>query len=191
MEKSEADIVREIVSQALGFGIELLSLVELMDAQNSNNVNANLVKAGLQNPLISIRNATMTRIVLMVAREYSRPRRTDRNLHRAFDLLGEPSVRDVFSNREAALVEAEKHFRKCKDDERLVKIKHFRDKYTAHIAEPEEIPLPLYKELFAFARETVSCIEKIAAATATTGTTADPVTSKADAALFWKSWAST
>lgn len=104
--------------------------------------------------------------------------------------MGEPSVRDVFSNREAALVEAEKHFRKCKDDERLVKIKHFRDKYTAHIGEPAKIPLPLYKELFAFARETVSCIEKIAAATAATGTIADPVTSKADAALFWKPWAS-
>jgi len=90
MEKSEADIVREIVNQALGFGIELLSLVELMDAQNSNSVNTNLVKAGLQNPLISIRNATVTRIVLMVAREYSKPRRTDRNLHRALICWASP-----------------------------------------------------------------------------------------------------
>jgi hypothetical protein len=73
MEKTDADIVREIVNQARGFGIELLSQVELMEAQNSNNVNANLIAANLEHPLISIRNATISRIVLMVAREYAKP----------------------------------------------------------------------------------------------------------------------
>jgi hypothetical protein len=191
MEKSEADIVREIVNQALGFGIELLSLVELMEAQNSSNVNANLQKAGLHNPVFSIRNATITRIVLMVAREYSKPRKTDRNLCQAFDLLREPSVREIFSSREAALIEAEKHFRKCKGDNRLQKITHFRDKFTAHIADPGEVPLPAYKELFAFTRETVDCIDKIASATGLVNVaTADNISSKEEAVAFWKPWAS-
>ncbi|WFT91272.1 hypothetical protein QA633_23150 [Bradyrhizobium barranii] len=190
MEKTDADIVREIVDQARGFGIELLSQVELMEAQNSNNVNANLIAADLEHPLISIRNATISRIVLMVAREYAKPRKADRNLHRAFDLLSEGPARDVFGNRERALVDAEKHFRKCKDDNRLQKIKHFRDKFTAHIAEPGDVPIPLYKELFAFTRETIVCIDKIAVATGLNDLSIAASTSaRNDAAAFWKPWA--
>jgi hypothetical protein len=190
MEKSDADIVREIVTQALGFGIEMSSLVELLEAQNSNGVNANLANAELQNPLISIRNALMTRLVLMVAREYSKPRKSDKNLHRAFDLLGEPSVHEIFNNREAALTEATKHFKKCKGDNRLQKITHFRDKYTAHIGEPEEIPSPLYKEVFAFARETITVIDNIAAAVGLADVKiADNIDAKEEAEAFWKPWA--
>jgi hypothetical protein len=189
MEKSEADVVREIAHQAMGLGVELHTQIELMEAQNSNGINNKLTEAGLENPLIAVRNAMMARIVMMVAREYSKPRATDRNLHRAFDLLKEPSVREVFGNRLDKLVEAEKQFRKCKDDNRLQKIKHFRDKFTAHIGEPEEIPLPLYKELFAFARETIACIDKIAAATGLgENNILDDPSAAEDATEFWKPW---
>lgn len=111
-------------------------------------------------------------------------------MHQAFNLLSERSVRDVFSSRETALVDAEKHFRKCKDDNRLQKIKHFRDKFTAHIAEPGDVPIPVYKELFAFTRETIVCIDKIAAATGLSDLSIAASTSaKDDAAAFWKPWA--
>jgi hypothetical protein len=85
--QSNAELLREIVEQSLGHGIELLSHIELMEAQNTGGVNECLAKAGLQNPAIAIRNAMMARIILMVAREFSEPRTADRNLHRAVNLL--------------------------------------------------------------------------------------------------------
>jgi hypothetical protein len=150
-QKSKADTLREIVEQSLGHGIELLSHVELMEAQNSGGVNERLAQVGLQNPAIAIRNAMMTRIVLMVAREFSEPRETDRNLHRAFDLLSDPTVRQIVGKNFNAMAAAEAHFKRCKGDNRLNEIRHFRDKYTAHIGDPKETPLPKYKDLFSFA----------------------------------------
>jgi hypothetical protein len=45
-QKPYADLLREIVEQSIGHGIELLSLVELMD---SGGVNERLAQAGLEN----------------------------------------------------------------------------------------------------------------------------------------------
>jgi hypothetical protein len=186
---SNADVFREIVQQSLGHGIELLSHVELMEAQNSGGVNENLSKAGLGNAAIAIRNAMMTRVVLMVAREFSEAREADRNLHRAFDLLKDRIVREIFNKNSQAVASAEAHFRKCKGDNRLNEIKHFRDKYTAHIGEPKEIPLPKYKDLFSFAKETVACIDQLASATGLADTKIEENNdAKKQAAAFWKPW---
>jgi hypothetical protein len=163
--KTDANVVRAIVNQSLSHGMEILSLVELLEAQNTGGVNKNLAEADLGNSLIVIRNAMMSRLVLLVAREFSKPLETDKNLHRAVNLLGTPMVREIFSKNSAALTEAVDYFKKCKGDHRLQKIRHFRDKFTAHIGEPEEIPLPAYEELFSFARKAVRCIDQIAAAT--------------------------
>jgi hypothetical protein len=187
--QSNADLLREIVEQSLGHGIELLSHVELMETQNTGGVNECLAEAGLQNPAIAIRNAMMTRIVLMIAREFSEPRETDRNLHRAIDLLGDPTVKQIFSKNSKAMAEAEAHFKRCKGDNRLNEIRHFRDKYTAHIGEPKGTPLPKYKDLFSFANETVDCIDLIAKATGIAMVKiADNNDAKEQAAAFWKPW---
>jgi hypothetical protein len=152
-------------------------------------VNERLAEAGLGNPAIAIRNAMMTRIVLMIAREFSEPRETDRNLHRAVDLLSDATVRQIFSKNSEAIAEAEAHFRKCKGDNRLSEIRHFRDKYTAHIGEPKGTPLPKYKDLFSFANEMVDCIDLIAKATGTAVVKiADNNDAKEQAAAFWKPW---
>jgi hypothetical protein len=185
--QSNAELLSEIVRQSLGHGVELLSHIELMEAQNTGGVNERLAKAGLQNPAIAIRNAMMTRIVLMVAREFSEPRFTDRNLHRAVHLLSDPTVR-IFNQNAKAKTEA--HFKKCKGDNRLNEIRHFRDKYTAHIGEPKETPLPKYTDLFSFAKETVTCIDLIAVATGVANVKiADNIDAKQEAAAFWKPWA--
>jgi hypothetical protein len=84
---------------------------------------------------------------------------------------------------------AKAHFKKCKGDNRLNKIRHFRDKFTAHIGEPMEIPLPKYKDLFSFAKETVTCIDLIAVATGTALVKiADNIDAKKEAVAFWKPW---
>jgi hypothetical protein len=170
--------------------MEILSIVELMEAQNTGGVNKNLAEAGLRNPLIAIRNALMARLVLLVAREFSKPLETDRNLHRAINLLNNPVVREIFNKNADALAEAVAYFRKCKGDHRLQKISHFRDKFTAHIGEPEEIPLPIYKELFSFAREAVQCIDKLAGATGLARIKIEEnIDAEKEAATFWAPWA--
>jgi hypothetical protein len=132
----------------------------------------------------------MSRLVLLVAREFSKPLETDKNLHRAVNLLNIPMVREIFGKNTDALTEAVAHFSKCKGDHRLQKIKHFRDKFTAHIGEPEEIPLPIYKELFSFAREAVQCIGQIASATGLANIKIeDNIDAKKEAAVFWAPWA--
>jgi hypothetical protein len=96
----------------------------------------------------------------------------------------------IFSKNPEALTEAVAHFKKCKGDHRLQKIRHFRDKFTAHIGEPEEIPLPAYKELFSFASETVRCIDQIAGATGLADKKIeDNIDAKKEAAAFWAPWA--
>jgi hypothetical protein len=188
-QKSDADILREIAEQSVGHGIELLSHVELMEAQNNGGANERLAQAGLQNTAFVIRNAIMTRIVLMVAREFSVPRDTDRNLHRAVDLFGDPTVREIFHKNLKAMTEAEAYFKKCKGDNRLNEIRHFRDRYTAHIGEPKETPLPKYKDLFSFAKETVICIDLIAEAAGIAVTKiSDNNDAKHQAEAFWKPW---
>src|ERR1700737_1791178 len=57
IKKSDADVVREIVNQSLVHGMEILSIVELIEAQNTGGVNKNLAEADLENSLIAIRNA--------------------------------------------------------------------------------------------------------------------------------------
>jgi hypothetical protein len=189
MKQSNANLLREIVEQSLGHGIELLSHVELMEGQNSGGVNERLAQAGLQNAAIAIRNAMMARIVLMVAREFSEPRDTDRNLHRAVDLLSDTTVRELFGKNVKAMDDAQAHFKRCKGDNRLNEIRHFRDKFTAHIGEPKEIPLPKYKDLFSFAKETVTCVDLIAEATGIGVTKiSDSNDAKDQAAAFWKPW---
>jgi hypothetical protein len=94
IKKSDADVVREIVNQSLVHGMEILSIVELIEAQNTGGVNKNLAEADLENSLIAIRNAMMSRLVLLVAREFSKPLQGDKNLHRAVNLLHVPMVRE-------------------------------------------------------------------------------------------------
>jgi hypothetical protein len=188
-QKSNADLLREIVEQSIGHGIELLSHVELMEAQNSGGVNERLAQAGLENAAIAIRNAMMTRIVLMVAREFSAPRDTDRNLHRAVDLLSDATIQEIFAKNVKAMAEAQAQFMRCKGDNRLNEIRHFRDKYTAHIGEPKETPLPKYKDLFSIAKKTVTCIDLVAEATGIAATKiADSNDAKDQAESFWKPW---
>lgn len=188
--KSARETVREILTQSLSTGMEILLLIDLLEAQNSGGVNNNLHKSGLGNPAIALRNSLMTRLIMLVAREYSKPQETDRNLHRAYDLLkNDATVRETLIKDRDALSKADEQFRILKGDHRYQKIRHFRDKFTAHIGEPEDVPLPLYKELFAFARATVDCIDQIASATGIAVVKiSENNDAKEQAEAFWAPW---
>jgi hypothetical protein len=190
---SDAEIVREIASRGYGGdALEILLLIEIIEVQNTDPVNKNLSDAGAAQAGIVVRNSLMARLILLVAREYGQARPGDLSLQRAFDLLKDPTVRAVFDGRApgATLCDAETYWQQCNGDHRLRTVKHFRDKFTAHVGEPLDIPLPAYKDLFAFAQRTATAMELLARAI---GLATVPVHQQIDARpaaqAFWRPWA--
>ena len=59
------------------------------------------------------------------------------------------------------VAEAQRLWNRCRADPRKKRIVHYRDKYVAHYGQPE-LSEPQFRELFGFARATVSAIEKLA-----------------------------
>jgi hypothetical protein len=87
---------------------------------------------------------------------------------RAFELLEDLAVKAEIEARgpAACLNESFERWQKLKDDDRLPKIEHFRDKYTAHLGQPNpQIILAQFQELFSFVRETTELLGQLARAT--------------------------
>jgi hypothetical protein len=189
---SDPDIVREIASRGYGRdALEILLLIEIMEVQNTDPVNDNLSDAGAAQAAIVVRNSLLTRLLILVTREYGRARPGDLSLQRAFDLLKDERVRAEFADRGlgTALADAETFWQRCNGDHRLRTVRHYRDKYTAHIGAPENIPLPAYKDVFAFAQSTVTAMEILARATGLADVPVrDQVDAKPAAQLFWRPW---
>jgi hypothetical protein len=83
----------------------------------------------------------------------------------------------------------EAHWNKCRGDHRLQRITHFRDKYTAHLGEPKDIPEPEYGELFEFGLATVEVIDLLALATrVAVKSVKDDSDALQSAEAFWGPW---
>jgi hypothetical protein len=108
-------------------------------------------------------------------------------------LLNDPHVRlDV---EQSGSKEALEHAMKLWDDlnrhDQVPTVKHFRDKYTAHTAEPKaDVPIPKYDDFFDLARATTDVMEKLARAVGATCETLkelhDEIAGSAQA--FWEPW---
>jgi hypothetical protein len=162
-----------------------------MEVQNTDPVNENLSDAGAAQAAIVVRKALLTRLLVLVSREYGKARPGDLSLQRAFDLLKDQKVRTEFDGRGlgVTLVDAETYWQQCNSDHRLRTVKHYRDKYTAHIGAPENIPLPKYKDVFAFAQRTVIAMEILARAIGLANVPVhDQVDARPAAQAFWRPW---
>jgi hypothetical protein len=179
--------VRQIGNIALQNALEILLLIELLETQNGNGINESISDAGAGGAGIVVRNSLITRLVLLVSQCCSIPRPRDLHLERGFDLLEEAS--GDLNHDSQAIAEAQAYFARCKGDARREKVKHFRDKYTAHLGEPKTTPKPAYKEVYSFARDTVTCIEKFAHAIGIADTLiADQIEAVPLAVAFWQPW---
>lgn len=161
MTKSAADQIRDIAKIASDDAANILQLIALIERQNTGGTNKTLSEAGAGGAAISVRNAMIAYLVLLISRTYAAPKPGDRHLCVAVDLLKtNPLARSIFEVGDGAKKVAafEAHWSKCKGDHRLERIKHFRDKFTAHLGEPKDVPNPVYSALFAFGRETVKAI---------------------------------
>jgi AbiU2 len=167
-EQRDVHEVCDISDRAFVDAIELLHLIEVMQSQNKDHINAKLSAEGAAGAAHAVRNGLLSRIVLFLAGAYAVPRPGDLHLRRAFDLLQQPAVRAEFELRGSSndLAEAIRLWAECRGNHSLPKIKHFRDKFTAHLSTPtDDIALPSYEDIFVFARETMRVIEALALGT--------------------------
>jgi hypothetical protein len=189
-------IVYEISDVGFSNAIEIRQIVQLLEFQNDDSVRDALEEKEAASASMMMRNALISRMVLLVSRAYSTPsRNTDLHVGRAFELLRDDVIRAEIEARVSpeSVAHAIDLWKRLRGDHRLTGIKHFRDKYTAHLGKPNpEIPLPEYQQLFDFARETTILMDALARAT---GVRIEGVDSwdeelKNSAAAFWLPWTS-
>jgi hypothetical protein len=190
--EENAELVREIVRDALDDAMEILVIISLMECQNTGGVNDRLSHKGAAPAGIVLRNALKTHLVTTITRAYSESRVGDLHFRRAFEILRDShEIRAEFQveGSNEGLHDAESYFLKCCGDHRLKLIKQFRHKIVAHRGKLEDISKPKYEELFAFAYATIEAIEKLALAIRITR---ERVKDNSDAGLtaeaFWHPW---
>jgi hypothetical protein len=184
--------VRKVADLALSDAVEITLLTALIEKQNAGGINERLNRAGAGRATVVLRNALIARLVMLIARAYSKPKHGDLHLRVAAGLLEDNVTRQIFisGNGEEKLAAFDAHWAKCRGDHRLPPIKDFRDKYTAHLGEPKDIQEATYRDLFEFGAATAKAMELLALAT---GVAVDPMSTELELAsspeAFWAPWA--
>jgi hypothetical protein len=190
-EPRRAEVIRRIAEEALGDAVQITLLINLLETQNSGEVNKRLNEAGAGKAAIVFRNALIARLVLLIARSYSKPRQGDLHLDAAVLLLEDNTMREIFGTGDGGkkLAEFDKQWAKCRGDHRLPAINDFRNKFTAHLGEPRDIQEASYRELFEFGKQTAKAMELLALAT---GIVVNPINEDtgliSSPAAFWAPW---
>jgi hypothetical protein len=160
-----AQIVREISASAFTDAIEMLAIIEVLVAGNEKPVIKGVNDAGAGRAAEHVKRALFTRLHLLVARCYGKTRRKDRHARKAFEILKDPNVAKEMQSP-TDLKGAQTKWDACCSDDRLTAFIHFRDKYIAHLGEPDPgLGIPTYGEVFALTRATATALEKLAHAT--------------------------
>lgn len=191
MTTGAAATVKAIAREAHQTGMEILQIIELMERQNTGRINGNLTDSGAARAGTTIRNSLTTRLVILVAGAFAPTRSGDKHLRMGFEEMADPSVRSQLPMDKQVFAQAESLWKKLQSDPRLVTVKHFRDKYTAHSADPKPgVRPPQYGEMFGFAKEVAITMEQFAIGV---GITDEKLSETADwriesAQKFWEPW---
>jgi hypothetical protein len=183
--------LHDMAREAFQAAMEILQIVELMERQNTGRINGNISDSGAARAGISIRNSMITRLVILVAGAFAHTRRDDRHLRKAFEEVSDVNVRRHLKIDKDVLSDAEARWQVLQTDPRITAIKHFRDKFTAHSADPVQgMPLPNFGDTFAFAKELTAVMERFAIGV---GTTTEKLSDTEDwrvesAQKFWEPW---
>jgi hypothetical protein len=185
------DAIEEIAKEAFQTGMEILQLIELLERQNTGRINGNLSDSGAARAGIVVRNSMITRLVILTAGAFSPTRPGDRHLRKGFEDISLPALRAQLSMNPQVFADAEARWKNLQTDPRLVTIKHFRDKRTAHSADSiAGIRTPQWGEMFDFSREVANTMEKFAIGV---GVTTEKLRDTEDWRLessqkFWTPW---
>ena len=165
--KNDVETVRQIVSLALGDGIEMVVLMTLLESGNKNGISKGLSDAGAAQAGIVVRNSLFNRLIDMITREFAKSRDGDMHLGRAIELL-EGDTLAIFQGIGSPddLSAAIEDWKKLRGDQRLNSLIHFRDKKTAHLGSSKpDITPAINKDLFALGEATVDLIDHLAKGT--------------------------
>jgi hypothetical protein len=157
--------VREIAATAFTDAVEMLSIIEVLNASNNNGVSGKLNAAGAGRAAGHIQRAMFTRLHIIVARHYTPLHKDDICAGQAFKLLRNENLRNELAanDLDGRIASAFDAWTACNADERLKAYMHVRHKMLAHLATPDpDIPIPMYDEVLAIARNTASCINHLA-----------------------------
>jgi methylaspartate ammonia-lyase len=186
-----AELVREIVKEAHRDAEQIHLIINLMKCQNIEGIDVRLKAEGALDASKVISDALTIYLVTIITLQYSPLHADDLTLHRAFDILRrKQDIRDEFKidGSDDALVEPEKYFQNCLDDQRLTTIINFRNKRAVHHAESKKLAPKVKSELYSFAHDTVEAIEKLAIALQVTDKRARDCIDAATAEAFWRRW---
>ena len=190
---SEFALVRRISTLSFDDAVETRCLIEVMQTQNTLGINDRISDAGAAGAGVSVRNALITRLVMLVSREYSPPRTGDLHLAQAFHLLRDADTRaEALRDGEARFIaEAEARWALCLGDHRHPALRAFRDKHTAHRGDAEGRTPPAYNDLFGLAIATSEVAESLMKGVKLDRwSLAEAVdTYRASARAFWSPWA--
>jgi AbiU2 len=190
---SDIKTVREIAKTAFIDAVEILSIIEVLTASNKNGVTEKLNAAGAGRAAGHIQRALFTRLHIIVARHYTPLHKDDICAGQAFKLLRNEKLRDELAANDLGgrLGSAVDAWAACNADERLKAYMHVRHKMLAHLATPDpDIPIPMYDDVLAIARNTAGCINHLANGLGVVGLEIETQipAQKESADAFWVPW---
>jgi hypothetical protein len=188
-----ARMVCDITDTGFTDAIEIRQIIQALELQNRSEVSEALLAVGAGYAAVTIRNALIARLVLLVGRVYDHSGNGELHISRAMELMKDGAVRSEIETRgrKDLLAESFKRWKKLKDDQRLGRIKQLRDRYTAHPGNFNNAIPPLeFQELFDFARDTTAFMDTLARATGTRTQCLDSWDEELNesAAAFWQPW---
>ena len=159
-----AQVVREIAAAAFADAIDMLAIIETLEAGNTPDAVAAARSTRTDQVVKCVYRALWSRLVVIVTRAYANARPGDRHAQEAFDLLKDPVVRtelEAMGSDLCALDEAVALWTKCRGDYRRQSIHDFRDKQVAHWG-IQNRPSPVINDIFAVTRATATALERLA-----------------------------
>jgi hypothetical protein len=161
-----AQMVCNIAAEAFTDAIDMLSIIETLDAGNTPASVAAVNSARTDAVAMCVYRALWSRLVVIVTRAYAASRVGDRHAQHAFDLLKDPVVRSEVEKmgNPSALQEGIDLWARCRGDHRRQSIQGFRDKQIAHWGVQKHQP-PIINDILAVSRATAAALERLAQGT--------------------------
>lgn len=155
-----AKLVQDIAAGAFRDAIDVLSIIEALEAGNTPTAVAAVNAAGTAAVAECVYRALWSRLILLVTRAYANARPGDLHVQYAFDLLKDTALRTQVekSGDATALAKAIRHWAKYRGDSRLNVMREFRDKQIAHWGQMKT-QAPVINDIFAMSHATATGME--------------------------------
>ena len=142
--------LREVALSGLHDAVECLAAIEIVERGNRPEVVHELARQGALEAANHMRDATLSRLHLIVCRAYAPTKHADdRHLRTAIDFLKLRAEEEKDHYLQGRLLKAVDLFGAAENNPRLGKLTKMRNKLLAHITRPKrQIEIATYRDLF-------------------------------------------